>query len=45
MTYNILLTPTAEEDLKKFDRELQRRFYKRIEKLKIEPSVYGKPLK
>lgn len=45
MTYNIIISPTAEEDLKKFDPELQRRFYNKLEKLKEYPAIYGKPLR
>ena len=32
MEYNVKLTPTAEEDLKAFNKELQKRFIKKIEK-------------
>ena len=45
MAYEVKLTPTAENDLSKFDQELQRRFFKKIEKLKEYPDIYGKPLK
>ena len=45
MAYEIKMTPTAEKDLGKFDRELQRRFFNKIEKLKEYPDIYGKPLK
>ncbi len=45
MTYDIIVSPTAEEDLKKFDGEMQRRFYNKIEKLKDYPKIYGKPLR
>lgn len=45
MAYNIIVSPTAEEDLKRFDLELQRRFYNKIEKLKEYPAIYGKPLR
>ncbi|MBI2173345.1 MAG: type II toxin-antitoxin system RelE/ParE family toxin [Candidatus Aenigmarchaeota archaeon] len=41
----IKMTPTAEEDLKAFDRGLQKRFFERLEKLKEYPYVYGKPLR
>lgn len=45
MSYDVIVSPTAEEDLKKFDKELQRRFYNKIEKLKDYPNIYGKPLR
>jgi len=45
MVYEIIISPTAEKDLKKFNRQLQRRFFKKIEKLKEHPDVYGKPLR
>lgn len=45
MGYRIIISPTAEQDLKKFDAELQRRFLNKVEKLKEYPAVYGKPLK
>jgi len=45
MVYAIIISPTAEEDLKKFNREMQRRFFNKIEKLKEHPDVHGKPLR
>lgn len=45
MSYDVIVSPTAEEDLKRFDKELQRRFYNKIEKLKDYPNIYGKPLR
>jgi mRNA-degrading endonuclease RelE of RelBE toxin-antitoxin system len=45
MAYEVIISPTAEKDLGKFDKELQRRFFNKIEKLKDYPSVYGKPLR
>ena len=45
MSYDVIVSPTAEEDLRKFDKELQRRFYNKIEKLKNYPNIYGKPLR
>ena len=45
MSYTIKLTGTAQEDLKRFDKELQRRFFKKVEKLKEYPYVHGKPLR
>jgi len=45
MGYEIIISPTAEEDLKKFNRELQRRFFKKIEKLGKHPDAHGKPLR
>jgi len=34
MSYEIIISPTAEEDLKKFNKEMQKRFFKKIQKLK-----------
>jgi mRNA-degrading endonuclease RelE of RelBE toxin-antitoxin system len=45
MVYGIIISPTAQEDLKKFSPELQRRFFNKTEKLKNYPAVYGKPLR
>jgi len=45
MIYGIEIMPTAKNDLTKFDRELQRRFFKKIERLKEYPDIYGKPLR
>jgi len=45
MTYKIDITETAEKDLSKFDKELQKRFFNKIEKLKVNPDIHGKPLK
>lgn len=45
MVYDIIISPTVQEDLKKFDPELQRRFFSKIEKLKKYPTLYGKPLR
>ena len=45
MTYEIEIVPEAKKDLTKFDRELQRRFFKKIERLKEYPDIYGKPLR
>ena len=45
MAYEVKLTPTAEKDLSTFDPELQRRFYKKVEKLREYPDIYGKPLR
>ncbi|MBD3261905.1 MAG: type II toxin-antitoxin system mRNA interferase toxin, RelE/StbE family [Candidatus Altiarchaeales archaeon] len=45
MVYEIIISPTAEKDLKKFNRELQKRFFKKIDKLKDSPDIHGKPLR
>ncbi|HIE41217.1 MAG TPA: type II toxin-antitoxin system mRNA interferase toxin, RelE/StbE family [Candidatus Aenigmarchaeota archaeon] len=46
MDYKIEITEPAERKLKKrFDKELQRRFFNKIDKLKIAPTIYGKPLR
>ena len=43
--YDIELTEIAEKKLRKFNCEIQKHFFKKLEKLQIEPSVYGKPLR
>lgn len=45
MGYDVIVSPTAEDDLKKFDKEMQRRFHNKLEKLKEYPDIHGKPLK
>lgn len=45
MAYEIIISPTVEEDLRKFDKEMQRRFFNKVEKLKDYPGIYGKPLR
>lgn len=45
MTYRIAISETAEQKLRGFDRELQRRFFNKIEKLREYPDIYGKPLR
>jgi len=43
--YDIKVTPTAKDDLRKFDKELQRKFFNKVEKLKHDPKSCGKPLR
>ena len=45
MGYDIIVSSTAEEDLRKFDVNLRKRFFDRLEKLKDYPKIYGKPLR
>lgn len=45
MVYSIEIMPEANSDLKRFDPELQRRFFNKIEKLREYPDIYGKPLR
>lgn len=45
MVYDIEIMPEAKNDLKRFDPELQRRFFNKIEKLREYPDIYGKPLR
>ncbi len=45
MAYDVEVMPEAKKDLKKFDLELQKRFLKKIEKLKDYPYIHGKPLR
>ena len=43
--FSIEITKTAKKKLLKFDRELQRRFAKKVLKLKKGPETHGKPLR
>ena len=45
MVYYLIISPTAEKDLRKFNLELQRRFFNKISKLKEFPDIHGKPLR
>lgn len=45
MSYDIEIMPEAKKSIKKFDRGLQKLFFKKIEKLKEYPDIYGKPLR
>ncbi|MBS3055809.1 MAG: type II toxin-antitoxin system RelE/ParE family toxin [Candidatus Aenigmarchaeota archaeon] len=45
MIYNIYIKDPAIKKLKSFDKELQRRFAKRIDKLATNPQAFGKPLR
>ena len=43
--YDAELTEIAEKKLKKFNLKIQKHFFKKLEKLQIEPTSYGKPLR
>ena len=43
--YTIITPEPIEREIKKLDKELQRRLDKRLEKLKTAPDIYGKPLR
>lgn len=45
MPYSVDIKEPAERKLRSFDKEIQRRFAKRIDKLAINPQAYGKPLR
>ncbi len=45
MVYDIEIMPGVKENLKKFNLELQKRFFRKIEKLKEYPDMHGKPLR
>ncbi len=45
MPYQILITETAKKKLRKFDREIQRRFFKKVDKVKDDPKTFLKPLR
>ncbi|MDD5143922.1 type II toxin-antitoxin system RelE/ParE family toxin [Methanoregula sp.] len=44
-TYTILIKEPAEEWLKKYDKNIQRDFVKKIQKLSENPELHGKPLR
>ena len=45
MAYALKIKEPAARWLKKYDKEIQRRFAVKIRKLKEHPDVYGKPLR
>lgn len=45
MSYEVKITEPAERKLKKFDREIQKRFADKIRKVKENPALFGKPLR
>jgi mRNA-degrading endonuclease RelE of RelBE toxin-antitoxin system len=44
-TFVIKIKEPAEEWLKKYDKNIQRRFVNKIRKLEENPELYGKPLR
>ena len=45
MSYKILIKEPAERWLRKYPKEIQRRFANKIRKLKENPDIHGKPLR
>jgi len=45
MPYEIYIKEPAERKLKSFNKEIQKRFAKKIRKLSENPKVFGKPLR
>ncbi|MBI4174601.1 MAG: type II toxin-antitoxin system RelE/ParE family toxin [Candidatus Aenigmarchaeota archaeon] len=45
MSYSVFIKEPAERALKRLDKEIQRRFAKRIDKLATNPQSFGKPLR
>ncbi|MCZ7400122.1 MAG: type II toxin-antitoxin system RelE/ParE family toxin [Candidatus Methanoperedens sp.] len=45
MTFVIKIKEPAEKKLRKYDKELQRRFATKIRKLQEHPELHGKPLR
>jgi len=43
--YKILIREPAEERLRRYDREIQKRFAAKIRKLADNPDIHGKPLR
>jgi mRNA-degrading endonuclease RelE of RelBE toxin-antitoxin system len=43
--FSIEITNAAKKRLLRFDKEMQRRFAKKVLKLKKDPETYGKPLR
>ncbi len=44
-SYRIVIRRPAEDRLKDYDKEIQRRFVQKIRKLSENPDIYGKPLR
>ncbi|CAD6493303.1 MAG: hypothetical protein DIAAKJNI_00468 [Candidatus Argoarchaeum ethanivorans] len=44
-SFTIKIKESAEKRLRKYDKEIQRRFAVKIRKLKENPGVHGKPLR
>ena len=44
-SFSIRIKEPAEEWLRKYDKEIQRRFGTKIRKLKEHPEIHGKPLR
>ena len=45
MPYSVYIKDPALDKLKSFDKEIQRRFSRRIDKLATNPYAFGKPLR
>lgn len=45
MNYDVKITEPAERRLKRFDKEVQKRFASKIRKIKENPMIFGKPLR
>lgn len=45
MNYEVKITEPAERKLKKFDKEIQKRFASKIRKIRENPMLFGKPLR
>ncbi|VVB87687.1 ParE toxin of type II toxin-antitoxin system, parDE [uncultured archaeon] len=45
MTFTIKINEPAEKWLRKYNREIQKRFATKIRKLKENPNLHGKPLR
>ncbi len=45
VTFTIMINAPAEKWLRKYDREIQKRFAAKIRKLKENPDLHGKPLR
>ena len=46
MTFEVQISEPVEKEINKYlNKELLRRLHKRVEKLKIAPDAYGKPLR
>ena len=45
MPYRVMIKEAPEKRLRKYDKEIQRRFAVKIRKLKDNPDVHGKPMR
>ncbi len=45
MPYDVEITETAKKELKRFNSEVLQHFSKKVEKIRSDPKIFGKPLR